>query len=184
MTTGKIVFGDEIRSYQWPGETGRFLLNSEDTHGRYTLMDVTTSVRGGPPTHQHEHEDEAFLVLEGAYEIRLGDDTFLVTPGNLVYGPRGIPHGFRTVGDAPGRMLVIATPGGVEGFFIGLSEIMGRGGRPDPQEIQDHAARFGITSLDAMTGPGGPPVAAQSQPPPLLLYPPVPVLLDPTDPAQ
>jgi hypothetical protein len=37
--------------------------------------------------------------------------------GDVVFGPRGIPHCFQNVGDTPGRLLVITTPSGLERFF-------------------------------------------------------------------
>ncbi len=152
ITVGKVVVSEQLQAYQWMGETGRFLLTNEDTGGLYTLMDITTSPMGGPPLHTHEREDEAFLVLDGEYEIRLGDDTHRASPGGLVYGPRGVPHAFRNLGEGPGRMLVVATPGGVEDFFVGLSKIVNRGGRPDFAEIEAHAARHHIKGLDAPPG--------------------------------
>src|SRR5439155_23958390 len=75
----------------------------------------------------------------------------------LLYAPRGIPPRFRKAGAAPGRRLVIATPGGVEGFFIGWSRIVSRAGRPDVEEIEAHAARFGIKGLEAPARPAGAP---------------------------
>jgi quercetin dioxygenase-like cupin family protein len=157
ITVGKVVASGELEAYQWLGETGRFLLTNKDTGGRYTLMDITTSPSGGPPLHTHEREDEAFLVLDGEYEIRLGDDTHRAGPGGLVYGPRGVPHAFRNLAEEPGRMLVIATPGGVEEFFIGLSRIVNRAGRPDFAEIEAHAARHHIVGLEVPPArPGGP----------------------------
>ena len=43
-------------------------------------------------------------------------------PGTYVFGPRGIPHGFMVIGDAPARMLLLCSPGGFEQFIVDLSE--------------------------------------------------------------
>src|SRR5260370_34416428 len=50
--------------------------------------------RGGdPPRHVHEHEDEAFYVLEGRLTATIGGDTTLTAgPGEGVFLPRGKAH--------------------------------------------------------------------------------------------
>lgn len=155
LTTGKIVTIGEVEPVRWMGEQGRFLLRSEDTGGLYSFFEVTTSPGGGPPLHVHSAEDEAFLVVEGGYAIQLGDQVHEAGPGMLVYGPRGVPHKFRNLSGSPSRMYVIATPGGVEGFFEGLSGFMAAGGPPRQQDMEALAARHGVTGLEPV--PGGPP---------------------------
>ncbi len=41
-----------------------------------------------------------------------------VGPGGYLFGPREVPHGFRVVGTAPARSLVLNTPAGFEQFVI------------------------------------------------------------------
>jgi mannose-6-phosphate isomerase-like protein (cupin superfamily) len=42
--------------------------------------------------HQHEREDEMFLVLKGTLRMRLRDRELLVHPGEFVIVPRGVEH--------------------------------------------------------------------------------------------
>jgi mannose-6-phosphate isomerase-like protein (cupin superfamily) len=42
--------------------------------------------------HQHENEDELFLVLEGALEIELRDGTVALGEGEFYIVPRGVEH--------------------------------------------------------------------------------------------
>lgn len=42
--------------------------------------------------HQHDHEDELFLVIEGRLTIELRDDALHLAPGEFVVIPRGIEH--------------------------------------------------------------------------------------------
>ena len=43
--------------------------------------------------HQHEHEDELFLVLHGTLTIRLrGEADLVLNPGEMVIIPRGVEH--------------------------------------------------------------------------------------------
>ncbi|WP_206681541.1 hypothetical protein [Actinomadura sp. J1-007] len=72
-----------------------------------------------------------------------------------MYGPRGVPHKFRNVSDGPSKLLVIATPGGVEGFFEGLSDIMAKGLPPDPAEMIELATRHDVHGLEPVGPPPG-----------------------------
>ena len=42
--------------------------------------------------HQHEHEDELFLVVQGRLLIKLRDRDLVVTEGEFVIIPRGVEH--------------------------------------------------------------------------------------------
>jgi quercetin dioxygenase-like cupin family protein len=96
---------------------------SEETEGRYSLFEVLDAPRSGPPMHLHRHEDEAYYILEGVYEIYRPDAAPLrVTPGGYVYVARGTVHTYKCVGPDRGRMLVVSTPGGLERFFAELGE--------------------------------------------------------------
>lgn len=147
ITPGKIVHTDQVAPVRWAGEQGRFLLRSEDTGGLYTFFQLTTPPGEGPPFHIHDTTDEAFYVTDGAYDIRLGDDVHHAEAGTLVYGPRGVGHEFRNVAGRASQMLVIATPGGVEGFFEGLGKLLAQGGPPDWDEMAALAARHHLSGF-------------------------------------
>src|ERR1700741_4061386 len=74
--------------------------------------------------------DETFQILAGEYEWTVGGKTFVAKPGTTIFAPRGVPHTYRYLGQAPGRLMCIITPSGFEGFFeeIGLLS---------PQQQQD-----------------------------------------------
>jgi mannose-6-phosphate isomerase-like protein (cupin superfamily) len=42
--------------------------------------------------HQHEHEDELFLVVRGAFDMELRDRTVHLEEGEFLIVPRGIEH--------------------------------------------------------------------------------------------
>jgi mannose-6-phosphate isomerase-like protein (cupin superfamily) len=42
--------------------------------------------------HQHEHEDELFLVIEGRLRMELRDGVVVLEPGELLIVPRGVEH--------------------------------------------------------------------------------------------
>src|SRR5687768_18129283 len=89
----------------------------ESTGGSLVLLENLTVPGGGPPPHVHTREDEFFYVLDGTFEIRIGDEVHTVGPGGFAYVPRGTVHNFRNTAETPSRILVGFTPGGMEGFF-------------------------------------------------------------------
>lgn len=42
--------------------------------------------------HSHEHEDEMFLVISGAFDMRFGDRSVTVKEGEFIIVPRGVEH--------------------------------------------------------------------------------------------
>ena len=90
---------------------------AETTGGNLALLENLTSPGGGPPPHIHTREDEFFYVLDGSFEVRIGDHVHAVGPGGFAYVPRGTVHNFRNTAETPSRILVGFTPGGMEGFF-------------------------------------------------------------------
>ncbi|HEX2281284.1 MAG TPA: cupin domain-containing protein [Thermomicrobiales bacterium] len=98
------------------------LLNGEATGGAYAFFDELTDPGGGPPLHVHEREDEAYFILEGRFEFRVGEQTITAGPGDFMRAPRGVPHTFRNVGSSPARKLALAWPAGLERFFLEIGQ--------------------------------------------------------------
>ena len=90
---------------------------AESTGGNLAFLENLTSPGGGPPPHIHTREDEFFYVLDGSFEIRIGESLHSIGPGGFAYVPRGTVHNFRNAADNPARILIGFTPGGIEGFF-------------------------------------------------------------------
>ena len=83
---------------------------------RLTLIEGTHLPHTGPPLHVHEDVDESFYVLEGTYSLTCGEETLEAATGTSVFVPHGTPHRFEP-GAAGGRMLLLYSPGGFEGYF-------------------------------------------------------------------
>ena len=94
----------------------------EQTGGAFSLIDNVAPSGGESPYHVHHNEDEAWYVLEGELTVYVGDEKIKAEPGTWVYGPRGVPHGFRIGGDSPARFLLLYTPAGFEQFFVEAGE--------------------------------------------------------------
>jgi mannose-6-phosphate isomerase-like protein (cupin superfamily) len=99
------------------GDTMTLKATGESTGGSLVLLENLTAPGGGPPPHIHTREDEFWYVLDGTFEIRIGDETHTLGPGGFAYAPRGTVHNFRNTAQTPSRILVGFTPAGMEGFF-------------------------------------------------------------------
>jgi len=134
---------DEGKLLDVLGEIITVKVAGEDTGGEYTILHEVSPPQGGPPLHLHHREDEAFYVLEGEYEVRCGENKIRATPGSFILAPREIPHTFRNIGSGPSKVLVIATPAGIEKFFEELSELA-KQGPPDIEKVKEIAERYEI----------------------------------------
>jgi mannose-6-phosphate isomerase-like protein (cupin superfamily) len=71
------------------------------------VLEMTLPVGHAPALHIHDTLDDNWYVLQGQMAARCGDDEFLIESGCWVSMPRGVPHGFRVVGDQAARILVV-----------------------------------------------------------------------------
>jgi quercetin dioxygenase-like cupin family protein len=140
----KYLAPGEGKRLQILAETGFLKLRGADTGGRFSLLEGWTPPGAGPPLHRHTHEDETFYVLEGQYEITVGDTKVHAPAGSVIFGPRGIFHTFRNIGTSQARLLVFAQPAGVEEFFEELSDLVERRAA-EPARLAELASRYGIT---------------------------------------
>ena len=95
-----------------------FKVLSEETGGAYAVLEQKIPAGHGPPLHVHRRESELFYILEGEFEITLGDEKITASPGALVLGPRDIPHTFRNVGTTEGKLLLTVIPGRFADYFL------------------------------------------------------------------
>ncbi|SEE29736.1 cupin domain-containing protein [Jiangella alba] len=99
------------------GDTVVVKADTETTGGSLTVLEFLVEAKSGPALHTHARDDELWFVLDGEFRFRTGERLTQVSAGGLAFGPRGTPHCFQNVGDAPGRLLVVTTPAGLERFF-------------------------------------------------------------------
>lgn len=106
----------------------------------------------GIPLHIHYHQDEFWYVIQGELLVQVGDKKFHAKPGDLVFGPRGVPHSPRGLG--PVAILGMWQPAGtMEEFFHELAEAERNAGDkfPGPDVL---AALFKAHGMEIV----GPPV--------------------------
>jgi mannose-6-phosphate isomerase-like protein (cupin superfamily) len=112
------------------------------TGGAFTVFEESEPV--DTPLHVHENEDELFYVLEGEHVFQVGDQEFRTGPGGVVFAPRGVPHSQRRVVPRKGRVLVLTSPAGFEGFFRELAEA-DRAGRLGPEAYASASHHYGVS---------------------------------------
>lgn len=116
---------------------------SEDTAGKYALIENCNPPGVGIPLHLHHNEYEAFHVLAGQVEFQVGEETVQAIAGTTIYLPRNTRHAFTIVGETPAKMLIMLMPAGLEKYFEELSQLPS--GQPlNMATVIDILDRYGI----------------------------------------
>src|SRR5215469_948174 len=92
------------------------LAEKKDTNGAFSLLEATMAPGNEPPPHVHSREDELFYVLEGEFDVYVGDEAFNLNTGEFIFLPRLKPHAF-VIRSSRLRVLILYTPGGLEETF-------------------------------------------------------------------
>ena len=93
------------------GETVHIVRSASDTDGEYVLVDVRVEPDGFvAATHVHPYQTEAFEVLEGEIEFKLGGKTIIAGAGEKVVVEPGTAHRFRNNGDTAARFRCEVRP--------------------------------------------------------------------------
>ena len=101
----KIVGANEGTVWNVLGTDMLCKVRSEETGGAYAILENIVAPQDGPPPHIHNHEDEVFYVVEGEFEILIGEKTIVAKKGDLAIVPRGTVHAFRNIGSGRGRLI-------------------------------------------------------------------------------
>lgn len=76
------------------------------------------------PLHIHPKQDEFIYMLEGTFDLQLGDAKVQASTGDLVRMPRGIPHSYANNTASPTRALFWVSPAGkLKELFDRLHEL-------------------------------------------------------------
>ena len=131
---------EEIRPF---GTPAKIMLRTEETGGAFSALLVMHGPGEGPPPHSHAGQAEYFFVVEGTYEMTVGDETRIIEPGTMVFAPPNTVHTFKNIGDTTAKMLDWSLPGGQDHYFQEVDE-MGKGGAgfgPEMMERLEEANR-------------------------------------------
>jgi quercetin dioxygenase-like cupin family protein len=137
----------------WWGNLAVLRLTGEETRGGLTVVDLTMGPDRMTPPHVHHREEETFHVLEGTLTFSIGEETIDAGPGDIVVGPRDIPHRFKAGPDGA-RVLFLLTPSGLEGLIReqgtpATARTLPPKGTPPPdlEKAREIAVRYGCELL-------------------------------------
>ena len=99
------------------GGVYKIVATAAETANHHFAFEAIEPPGGGPPLHTHASEEEFFVVLEGEMTFYVGGRVIRATEGQTAFVPRGVPHCFKNCSRSEARVLVIFTPGNIEGFF-------------------------------------------------------------------
>ena len=131
-------------SLRLPGMGATVKVWAGDTHGAVSIVEHPFDVGTITPPHMHTREDEYSIVLEGEIGFRSDATETVLGPGGYILKPRGQMHAMWNAGDAPGRIIEIIIPGGFEGYFRALADLMAHSAT-DRFAYDELAATYGLT---------------------------------------
>ena len=126
------------------GQEAGVLVSSEQTGDAFTVLRFFMPPGNITPPHLHRTTDETFLIESGEIEINRGEELLRGRKGDVIYLPKGIPHGPRVIGNDEGVALVVCVvPGGFDRFLAACAEEFKKG-EPEMPLLVRLAAEYGI----------------------------------------
>jgi len=122
-------------------------LASSDTGGASYVFEAISPPGAGVPAHVHQHEDEVIYVLDGEFEVFFNGQTQKATTGATLNFVRGIPHGFKNIGETPGKTLWVVTPGEQFGKFFDELAALPSNQPPDMAKVVAIFGKYGMQIL-------------------------------------
>lgn len=85
-----------VSRFEGFGQTAILKVSGKDTYGEFALFESKNEngPMSGPPLHIHKFQDEVFQIIEGEFLFQVGDQRIRAFAGDIVFGPRNIPHTF------------------------------------------------------------------------------------------
>jgi quercetin dioxygenase-like cupin family protein len=129
----RFASGEGLADVWW--KSGRITVKTAgaETGQAFSQIETDDPRGSGPPLHLHHNEDETFYVLDGEVTFLVGEERIDVGPGGFLFAPRDIPHAY-VVRSERARMLVTASPGGIEQVFVTLG-VPVTGGEPPTDAV-------------------------------------------------
>ena len=122
-------------------------LTPQQTNSGYYLFEFEFDPESGNSLHNHQYEDEVVYVLDGAIEIRIGNQGLQAATGGVAHLPKQIPHALYNPLQTTSRYLAMAIPGGMENFFDELAAAQ-EAGQLDDATHKKISLKYGIEWLE------------------------------------
>ena len=92
-------------------------IGGEQTGDAYSVFELNIPPNVGAGLHIDKDWDEWWHVMEGTFAFTLKGDRIELSAGGFAYGPKGIPHSFKNVGETTAKLVMLTIPSGLEKFF-------------------------------------------------------------------
>ncbi|MHA3962273.1 MAG: cupin domain-containing protein [Candidatus Thorarchaeota archaeon SMTZ1-45] len=109
MFLTKDVSPDEYEVYETPGMKGvrrRNFLNPENSSKNFALRAYTIEPSGHTSYDKHPHEHGVYM-LSGKAVVKVGEDEFILTPGDVLHIRANEPHQFFNYGSELVKFLCV-----------------------------------------------------------------------------
>jgi len=93
------------------GDKAVFLKTSDETEGRFTLIELELAVNGGNTKHSHESYEEIFTVIEGELCLHVNGEDRVLYKGERYTVLKNVEHYFRNESDTVTKFHVEFRPG-------------------------------------------------------------------------
>jgi quercetin dioxygenase-like cupin family protein len=129
------------------GLTVRFHVDADRSGGSVSVFEAGVPANARMPApHSHDSFDETVFGLDGAIAFTIGGVSSELRPGESLFIPRGVIHGFANEGEADARMLCVISPGLMgSAYFKDVGAVLAGGGPPDIEKIHEVMRRHGLT---------------------------------------
>jgi uncharacterized cupin superfamily protein len=145
------VVNDNPVEYDFGGSHTRLLVSGEHTGNAYCVLEMSSPPGRATPMHEHAHEDETLVMLEGELDTVVNGERRRLRAGSSITFLRGTRHQLINAGDRTARYMVICAPAGFD-RFVDACAVAHTGvvatREPDDEDkarMRAAAARFGIT---------------------------------------
>lgn len=125
-----------------------FLHDKHETAGSLDMFEMIVPPDGQMPVaHYHQNWDEAIYGVEGTVSFTVDGSPQAIGPGETLFIPRGVVHGFDNRSGAIAKCLGILTPGvlGPE-YFRELASLIAAG-PPDEAAVRAIMLRHGLVPV-------------------------------------
>lgn len=118
------------------GNTITVKIGGEQTGNSYSVFELSVPPGVGAGLHIDKDWDEWWHVIEGTFAFTLNGERIELGAGGFAHGPKGIPHSFKNVGEATGKLVMVTRPSGLEKFFKTVHNASLRG-TPDKETFRN-----------------------------------------------
>lgn len=110
---------DEGTAYDLFGALTLVKAGTDETGGAFNLVEQRVVAGMETPLHIHHRADELWYVIDGRISFHADGMTHSAGPGEVAFGPRGVPHAYRVEEDT--RLLIVSN-GDTDEFFQAIAD--------------------------------------------------------------